>query len=120
MFRYLYYSIYNGYKNMGENHIPGFYAVGIITLLQGLPLYSLITIPYLLKYISFKIEIPVGTFFIIALLGVNSLYYLPKNNHKKIINSIETLNKRRLEFIKIVSLIYVILSIGLVVVLLEI
>ena len=106
IFKYLYYTIYNGYRNMGENQIPGFYAVGIITLLQYLPLYAIITIPYKLKYTEFKLDISMVVFFVFLLLTLNSLFYLTKNNNKKIMKSVEALNKKRLNFVRAFAVIY--------------
>lgn len=120
IFKYLYYSIYNGYRNMGENNIPGFYAVGIITLLQGLPVYALITIPYKLKYTTFKLDIAVGAFSILLLLGINSLLYLTKDNNAKVMKSVEALDKKRLGFIRAGAVIYSCIALALVISLLMI
>lgn len=105
---------------MGENHIPGFYAVGIITLLQWLPVYAIITIAYKLKYTMFKLDISIGAFSILLLLALNSLFYLTKTNNEKIMNSVEALDKKRLNFVRTCAVIYSCIAFLLVVSLLMI
>lgn len=106
IFSYLYYSFYNTYKNFGEDSVPGGYAVGIITLLQWLPLYSVITLLKKLHLTTFKVDKPLGLICLLLFLAINSLYFLPKGRHKRTFSKIESLPKEKLKVIRTIAIIY--------------
>ena len=106
IFSYLYYSFYNTYKKLGENSIPGGYAVGIITLLQWLPIFSIITLLNKLHFISFKVDKPLVIISILLFFAINSIYFLPKDGHKRTFSKIENLPKKQLKLVRTIAIIY--------------
>lgn len=106
MYKYLFYSIYKGYRNFEEGDMAGLYAASIITLLQWLPVYSIIMILYKLKLSNYSVEKGIGLISLMALLGINCIYYLSNGNKSKIIKKIESLDKNKLRIVKAIAIVY--------------
>ena len=105
---------------MGEKDIPGFYAVGIITLLQTLPVYSILTILAKFRNVKFNLDISTGVIIVIAVLVFNSIYFLPKSHQINLTKKIEGLTKNKFTLIKTLAIVYSLTAITLVVILLQI
>ncbi|MBA4240875.1 MAG: hypothetical protein C0448_09110 [Sphingobacteriaceae bacterium] len=105
---------------MGEKDIPGFYAVGLITLLQTLPVYSILTILAKFRHAKFNLDITTGVIVVLSVLVFNSIYFLPKSRQLKVTGEIEGLTKNKFTIIKTLAIVYSLTVIALVVILLQI
>ena len=105
---------------MGEKDIPGFYAVGLITLLQTLPVYSILTILAKFRHTKFNLDITTGVIIVLSVMLFNSIYFLPKSRQLKLTEKIEGLTKNKFTIIKTLAIVYSLTAIALVVILLQI
>jgi hypothetical protein len=118
IFNYLYYTLRNSYINMGENTVPGFYAVGLISLLQYLPIYSTTILLNKLHLVNYVPDKTIVVTAVVSLLILNSLLFLPKGRHTKTSNKVESLDKRQLRNVRIGAIVFFMTSVLSVIILL--
>ena len=115
LYSYIFNVVYKGYRKSGDNH-PGIYALGIISLLQFLTVIGVIMLPVRLRGEKFNGAKDYSIYIIIlAVMLGNYIYYYKINNPKKISEKIEHLNTNKIKTLKILTLLHIVLTLGLIV-----
>ena len=118
LYSYIFYSVYRSYNKFGSS-TPYVYAVGIVSLLQLFTVFDVIAIFNLYGYNVRKLSTTIV--FIIAGIAIliNHLYYYVYKTPDKIEAHLNTLTVSKKKYLKILTWIHVVITVGLFIVLLN-